>query len=62
MAEVLPDLHSNFHGIVETFVCSMAYRCEPNAYAGSGRVSRFLRLGDWATASISVTALHFNIP
>ncbi len=27
MAEVLPDLHPNYHGIVETMVCSMAARC-----------------------------------
>ena len=28
VAEVLPDLHPNYHGIVETMVCSMAARCD----------------------------------
>ena len=28
VAELLPDLHPNYHGIVETMVCSMAARCD----------------------------------
>jgi hypothetical protein len=28
IAELLPDMHVNYHGIVETLICSMAHRYE----------------------------------